>query len=142
MKRPGVPRRSAPPRRAAPLQRGPGPSRRRSRPPLDPARREHVIARDVRDGGCVIAILAREGAIEGATACRSAQDGSPIDPRDRRHLTYEHVKPAAGMSAKAPDDPRWGAAACLWHNSTTVETSKYRDAIRDRLARLEAEGRL
>lgn len=141
MKRPGVPRRSAPPRRATGLQRSPGPRRR---PPRrqDPDNREHVIARDVRDGGCVIAILTAEGAIEGATPCRSAQDKALIDPRDRRHLTYEHVKPAAGMSVKAPDDPRWGAAACLWHNSTTVETSKYRGAIRDRLARLEAEGRL
>jgi len=140
-------RRKTPLRPSSAPTRGPGKSPT-WRPPRDGLTshefallRKHVIDRDVRAGGCVIAILAAKGRIEGATPC---QDGSgrPISPRDRRFLTYEHVKPAAGMSLRAPGDPRWGVAACWYHNAVSVETSKYRPAIRERLARLEQEGRL
>lgn len=110
---------------------------------LSPAERAEVRAHVMRrDACCVIHQLALEGRIEGATPCRSVQDGRLLDPYADREMTEEHVKSEPGMSVRGEDDPRWAVKACAWHNSTTVETSKYRPQIREHLARMAAAGAL
>lgn len=101
------------------------PWRRKPEDRLDPAERAHVLARDPL---CIIERLTRQERIEGADACAGG-------------TTYEHVKPSAGMSIRAPNTRRWGVRACAHHNVDGA-TSKYRPEIREWLALLDAGGML
>lgn len=98
---------------------------------LDAAERLHVLNRDRE---CIIAKLVRDGDIRpapGEMPCRN-QWGDPITVFTLDNLTYEHVKPEAAMSLRAPSERRWGVAACHHHNVNGA-TSKYRGAIREHL---------
>jgi hypothetical protein len=121
-----------------PIRRHPAPDR------LSPEERSHVLNRERE---CIIPILVRLGKIsppDKDAVCRD-QWGDPIRVFTLDNLTYEHVKPSAGMGIRAPSGDwlgrRWGVAACAHHNNNGA-TSKYRAAIRDYLADREERGML
>jgi hypothetical protein len=107
---------------------------------LDAEERLHVLNRERE---CIIAILTRTGKIGPTNAeatCRT-QWGDAIYAFGLDNLTYEHVKPQAAMSLRAPSNRRWGVAACHHHNVNGA-TSKYRPQIREYLAEREERGTL
>ena len=90
------------------------------------AEREIEVAHiKYRDGGCVLAQI-----IPGHV-CRNA-DGM-ISWDSVYLMSIEHVKEGLG-GHKPPLDRRHAVLACPWSNVITVETSKYRQKIRDWIA--------
>ena len=87
------------------------------KPPRQPSE-EDVAYVFARDGGCIVKQLVPEHVCSGG-------------------LTIEHVKDSARMGKRAPSDRRHMVLACWQANVWTVETSKYRQLIRDYLTRVE-----
>lgn len=83
----------------------------------------------LRDGACVLSFL-----VEGHV-CRG-QWGDVIKPTDLHLCTFEHVK--EGLGGHKPPLDRWHSVLACWDaNVWKVETSKYRDRIREYLAEKE-----
>ncbi len=85
----------------------------------------HIRARD---RGCVLAILVP------GHVCRNANGEIPWNALNL--MSIEHVKEGLG-GHKPPLDRRHAVLACPWSNIVTVETSKYRQDIRDYIASKE-----
>ena len=87
----------------------------------------HIRARDK---ACVLSFLLPPGHV-----CRG-QWGDVIRPDDLGLLTFEHVK--EGLGGRRPPLDRWHVVLACWDaNVWKVETSKYRQKIRDYLAEKE-----
>ena len=87
----------------------------------------HIKARDK---GCVL------HQIVPGHVCKDQWAGKVIPWNAVGLMTFEHVKEGLG-GHKPPLDRRHAVLACPWSNVITVETSKYRDKIRDYLRRKE-----
>ncbi len=132
-------------RRLTPLKRSPTPMKRtplvpHAHPdPLSGTERSHVINRD---RVCIAFLLYREGLVA-FDVCRDTW-GQLMSPDNLLLLTYEHTKPAPMMGKRAPSADgvgrRWAVACCPRHQEGW--TSKHRPLIRERLAKMEAEGTL
>jgi hypothetical protein len=106
------------------------------RPPKPPKQTAAERAIEVahiraRDRGCVLAQIVPGHVCMG----QWAREVIPWDAVDL--MTFEHVK--EGLGGHKPPLDRWHAVlACYHSNSYTVETSKYRDRIRQWIADHEA----
>ena len=97
------------------------PERRKKRPPdRVPATEAEYVLR--RDGECVIAKLEREGVIPPGHQCSG-------------RLTIEHLLRFAGRRVHG----RRHTVACCLSGNVDGDASKWRDELRDYVARVEAE---
>jgi hypothetical protein len=108
---------------------------RASKPPKQtPAERaieiEHIRARDK---GCILAQLVP------GHVCKGKWAGEVIPGNAVELMTFEHVKEGLG-GHKPVLDRRHSVLACYHSNSYSVETSKYRQKIRDYIAQKEGAG--